>query len=310
MLRYGGGRRYFTLILLVIILFVVLVTSLSTAARSATHSSAVPASTATPDEDAEYRSRLAAIRSSDIQPHSRTLGVADHVYLITLAKRKDRRELMDRIARALDLNFTYFEGTDPHKERIEKIKERVKWQRSRIDELEAEPSDWPIPDAESNPEVIFDAFPFQWSFDVEKNQKNPLKKPLGIAGSDYWTRDPPDPVWEAAHPLPPVTSRKEIMTTIGFNDEYKNVALTNAMIGCWDSHARLWREIVENGDRVAIIFEDDIDMEFDIEKRIIRMWPALPKDWDVVMLGAFRAIEHWTRHQSFYCIRTLLVCGV
>ncbi|KZT38747.1 hypothetical protein SISSUDRAFT_1033120 [Sistotremastrum suecicum HHB10207 ss-3] len=290
MLRCGGGRRIIILSLLVAVLFIALISSLSTAARYATpHTNN---SSTLLDEDEAYRARISAIRSTDTRPHSKTLGVADNVYLITLPQRTDRRERMDKIARALDITFTYFEGTDHHSERVAKIMDRVKWQRGRIDDRDAEPADWPEADTESHPEVIFDAYPFQWSSDVIVNQLNPLNNSLGIAGSDYWTLDPPDPVWEASHPLPSTKDKKMIMTTIGFNDAYKNVALTNAMIGCWDSHARLWRKIVENGDKVAIIFEDDIDMEFDIEKRILRMWPALPKDWDVVMLGHCWSAEY------------------
>jgi hypothetical protein len=45
------------------------------------------------------------------------------------------------------------------------------------------------------------------------------------------------------------------------------------------------RSIADGPDESVIVFEDDIDMEFDLEKRAREMWPALPSDWDVVMLG-------------------------
>ena len=40
-------------------------------------------------------------------------------------------------------------------------------------------------------------------------------------------------------------------------------------------------------DVAAIIFEDDIDVEVDIERRLKDMWSDLPDDWDMLFLGEF-----------------------
>jgi GR25 family glycosyltransferase involved in LPS biosynthesis len=56
-------------------------------------------------------------------------------------------------------------------------------------------------------------------------------------------------------------------------------------IACWHSHFEVFREIADGDDDVAIIFEDDIDMEWDLERRLRYIWPFLPDGWDQVMIG-------------------------
>ena len=70
------------------------------------------------------------------------------------------------------------------------------------------------------------------------------------------------------------------------------------MVACWYSHLRLIFEAaqrtrnVEIGARpwdgkegVAIVFEDDVDVEWDLRERLEKMWVDLPRDWDIVFLG-------------------------
>lgn len=47
------------------------------------------------------------------------------------------------------------------------------------------------------------------------------------------------------------------------------------------------RSIADGPDEAVVVLEDDIDMEFDLEKRLRGMWSALPKDWDIVMIGTY-----------------------
>jgi len=56
-------------------------------------------------------------------------------------------------------------------------------------------------------------------------------------------------------------------------------------IACWHSHFEVFRKIADGDDDVAIIFEDDIDMEWDLERRLRYIWPFLPDGWDQVMIG-------------------------
>ncbi|KDN35879.1 hypothetical protein RSAG8_11241, partial [Rhizoctonia solani AG-8 WAC10335] len=67
--------------------------------------------------------------------------------------------------------------------------------------------------------------------------------------------------------------------------------ISPAAVSCWYSHYQVLRSIADGPDEAAIVFEDDIDMEFDLEKRLREMWRALPVDWDVVMLGHCQSHE-------------------
>lgn len=42
---------------------------------------------------------------------------------------------------------------------------------------------------------------------------------------------------------------------------------------------------VERGDESALILEDDVDIEWDIETLWARIEAKLPKDWDTCLLG-------------------------
>ena len=62
--------------------------------------------------------------------------------------------------------------------------------------------------------------------------------------------------------------------------------LSRGMVACWLSHVGVLRQIVEGELRSALILEDDVDMEWDVEERLVGMWGSLPKDgWDIVYLG-------------------------
>jgi hypothetical protein len=73
--------------------------------------------------------------------------------------------------------------------------------------------------------------------------------------------------------------------------EYK--ILTLAKIACWNSHLSVIRRIAESSGTnyttreqdVSVIFEDDIDMEWDIRERLAKIWTLLPSEWDIIFLG-------------------------
>ena len=45
------------------------------------------------------------------------------------------------------------------------------------------------------------------------------------------------------------------------------------------------QKIADGDDDVALIFEDDIDMEWDLERRLRYLWSFLPDNWDMVLIG-------------------------
>jgi len=66
--------------------------------------------------------------------------------------------------------------------------------------------------------------------------------------------------------------------------------LRRGEIGCYDSHYRLWRHIVDNNIRSALILEDDADITYgkDVVDRIKQMFLELETnkvEWDLIYLG-------------------------
>ncbi|KAI0932789.1 hypothetical protein AcV5_010478 [Taiwanofungus camphoratus] len=84
--------------------------------------------------------------------------------------------------------------------------------------------------------------------------------------------------------------------------------LTPAKVACWFSHLEVIERIANSAlpqvktkptsqndtkktvgkmisDDVAVVLEDDIDMEWDIRRRLQSVWSALPDAWDIVFLG-------------------------
>jgi hypothetical protein len=55
--------------------------------------------------------------------------------------------------------------------------------------------------------------------------------------------------------------------------------------GCADSHIRVWRDIVEKGHEMALVFEDDITLVPNFTSKLQEVMDELPPDWDFVNLG-------------------------
>ncbi|RUS27345.1 glycosyltransferase family 25-domain-containing protein [Jimgerdemannia flammicorona] len=60
---------------------------------------------------------------------------------------------------------------------------------------------------------------------------------------------------------------------------------TAPQVACWRSHMNVYDVMIKNDDQSALILEDDIDAEANIERRVNEMRPHLPKDWDAWFLG-------------------------
>ncbi|KAJ3981632.1 hypothetical protein F5890DRAFT_1417285 [Lentinula detonsa] len=268
-----------------------------------------------PPNNLSFSAQVGTVRETSPlahREHSRTLGTGG-LFVISLKRVEARHKQMDLLAKALNLDFTYSDATDAKSsgvyglKRIERIIDRVRWQRNRLDEEDLKDGlvvagNHPKP-SDNNPNLILDAFPFKWSKDALDNLADPLANELGISGTDYWTlelerSDTGDGLdeakaWEARHPMPAhwqdETWRKsrEAWVNPAFvrNNMEKSQYITPAEVACTDSHMRAIREIIRRKLDSAIIFEDDIDIEFSIERILRHEWPFLPPTWDVLYLG-------------------------
>lgn len=224
-----------------------------------------------------YRTVLSTLRPTDTQNHSRTLGVASKIYVLNLAKRTDRRLGMEELARAMDLDFNFFNGTDlgeeKYAEEMKRVLDHVREWRSlhRVNKTA------PNRDPEN--------FHFRWAEDTGRNDE------LGsdFQGAELWTRDDPSRVPSSAIDSPVLDSYDENGRNWGSHP------LRLPQLACWNSHYRLLRTIADGNDDTAIVFEDDIDMEWDLTNRLRLMWSALDDvSWDIVMLGHCHSKE-WTK---------------
>ncbi|KAH9813358.1 hypothetical protein DFH28DRAFT_897227 [Melampsora americana] len=175
------------------------------------------------------------------------------------------------------------------------------------------------------PDLIFLA-------DAYALQSDPLAIPLGIVGSDLWTMDSsarrrfglrPEviPSSDKSSVALPVISSHSISSIVqhrtneGSEPDYYRFnrrqqfreggmaeerlrhwwnVLSDAAIACWHSHLSVIREFVESKERMALILEDDVDFEVDIEDRLEATLSEVPRDWDLLLLG-----HCWSQESQF-----------
>nr|XP_056716152.1 inactive glycosyltransferase 25 family member 3 [Euleptes europaea] len=74
----------------------------------------------------------------------------------------------------------------------------------------------------------------------------------------------------------------------GYYDPFSGRTLTKGEVGCFLSHHRVWKEIVERGLEKSVVLEDDVRFEPYFKKRLLRLMDDLEQvqlDWDLIYLG-------------------------
>ena len=183
---------------------------------------------------------------------------------------------MLKLADVMRLNFTWVDAVDANDPDIAKIMQHVRAQRH----LESLPS--------FKPGSFKDAFT--------------QATPDGLFGSDLWTLDASDPrvagntnllsvprsLVDPVVPIPCTKGSPFRPLAVPPGKPGKTTLLSKPMIACWHSHLRLIRRIARAPEHsVSLVLEDDVDLEWDVEARLVALWPYLPKDWDIVFLGSF-----------------------
>ncbi|KAJ7935171.1 hypothetical protein B0H13DRAFT_1949951 [Mycena leptocephala] len=216
-----------------------------------------------------YRDHLAFLRPTDGQPHSRTLG-AGRIYVIRLPSRTKQQEDMWRLASALDIDLTWHNGTDSRDENVLTIIERLRWWRDTHT-------------AEKKHD--FSRFTFEWSNDIRQETGS-----LELKSADLWTQPLTMSGLPELPPLPVPDNRPPLYAVYG-EDVYVPDRIHSESVAHWKSHYDVLRQIAEGAEEVALVFEDDVDVEWELETRLNRFLPALPPDWDVLLLGHCSATE-------------------
>ncbi|GAA5872040.1 hypothetical protein JCM3774_006589 [Rhodotorula dairenensis] len=239
----------------------------------------------------------------------------DHVYVLSLPTREDRRADMRKLARALALDITFVDAADKHEPFLKWIAERVYETRQLrrqviADRRNVDPesiggmrigSDWVTP------------FP-------DKMPPRALHKPASAATKLKTSPPPPPPPPPARFPEYPrapaaqnylgphwVAHLEALYASGGHHTSLRpadpNLNVTSLLwdplepvdvrqvhegvISTYWGQTRALKRVLENADRTALILEDDVDIEWDLESFWTQIERRLPPndDWDVTFLG-------------------------
>lgn len=214
------------------------------------------------------------MNSTSENDYGRTLGIASSIYVVSLPRRSDRRARMDKLKTFISVDWAYFDALDKRDDLIDNVMRFVKGNRG------------------TNQNSTF-----AWPEQVDE-------RAVAALFSDINATSVTPEVYEDPKP-------DNLFCAIGDNTipSYKDVAsapfhmiLSRGMIACWYSHLRLlWHIFLETQhissgkpwdgkEGVAIVFEDDVDVEEDLKQRLNDMWSDLPRFWDIVMLGALQSL--------------------
>ncbi|CAG8636230.1 12687_t:CDS:1 [Acaulospora colombiana] len=64
-----------------------------------------------------------------------------------------------------------------------------------------------------------------------------------------------------------------------------NSSLSDDRKACYAGHYEVYRSIINNGYRNALILEDDVDIELNITSIVHGIYPTLPPNWDLLYVG-------------------------
>lgn len=214
-----------------------------------------------------------------------TLGIASQVFVLSLPRRVDRRIIMDAISHALGFDFIYVDGVEAADARIDETVRGLRVDRhvargSSLEKLFTEILSVLGDDQTDEAEYLdpMGSFPRPLSSSFTS---------LGTAGA------PISEVFKYGEPLDLACATPEDPFPIPLNASQLALLppwriLSRGMIACWIGHLYIIRQILRQKLEIAIVLEDDVDLEYDISERLMNMWPALPRDgWDLVMLGTF-----------------------
>lgn len=213
---------------------------------------------------------------------SKSLGVEDKIYVISLRNRYRRREDMEKLRLNLKLDWTYFYALDSNSQLVSQIMDWVNVLRTGPPHILDESNN-----TRAASKLLPNDITFTWPGDIETLARS--KDKIDLWSTGVW----PSPITspKPAPYLPMTCATKNYCLTEYTTELKEHLILTHPRAACWHSHLSVIHDIVNHGSPdgfgVSIILEDDVDMEQDIRKQLAYLWPTLPADWDIVFLGTF-----------------------
>lgn len=250
-----------------------------------------------------YRRQIQLATTTTQQPRARPRAAFDHVYVLSLPAREDRRADMQQLAQALAIDIDFVDAADKDEPFLQWIAERVAESRHLRRQVMAEARQV-APESIGGMSIGSDwVTPFPGNLSSHKS------------GDDEPARFPPYPTTEnygnrnwVSHleslsasggrhtSLRPSTSTSSssLNVTALLWDPLEPLAVRQVhqgVISTYWGQTRAIKRMLENGDEVALILEDDVDVEWDlIDGFWDRIETKLPRrgdeyDWDVTFLG-------------------------
>ena len=174
---------------------------------------------------------------------------------------------MEQLRYTFGLEFTYVNGTEGDEDTVQRIMGHVASFRALRGLHETD---------------LSRSTAFEWPQDVDALVES--DNSLDLKGSDLWASDGIDLPELPSHE--PLTCAYGDFTLEPYSPQTPSYRLlTKGRLACWHSHWRVIRSIADGQDGVALILEDDVDMELDIRQRLLGVWNSLPSAWDIVFLG-------------------------
>ncbi|KAF9473873.1 hypothetical protein BDN70DRAFT_843041, partial [Pholiota conissans] len=223
-----------------------------------------------------HQLRLLAKTGAKIPTAVDLLWETSDIYVISLPSRQDRRRDMERLRVALGLEWSFVDAYSAESRLVLGIMDWVMAIRARL------PSGRIIAETDTSP---VNSMSFSWPDNLEELARSTQEIEL-------WSSI--DSPWDLPTDFGPPSAYRPIACATGDYTipgaplpEY--LILTPARVACWRSHLSVIHRFANNNlpdaHGVALIFEDDVDMEKDIRQQTQALWPSLPGDWDVVFLG-------------------------
>ncbi|GAA6063698.1 hypothetical protein JCM10212_000277 [Sporobolomyces blumeae] len=231
--------------------------------------------------------------------HSPTLTFS-RIYVLSLPARVDRRTEMTRLANALGIELEFVDASDKHEPFFAWIAERVAEARTARRKVIAKvrkvpestiggihiAGDWLTPYPSTTSHAPFPPFPVPAS--------STLRREFAKTGSSNWVEHLETLESRGGQHVALRPSRGDVNVTRLLWDPLERVAvrqLTPGVLSTYWGQTRAIKRMVERGDETALILEDDVDFEWDLERLWATIERRLPRGdegqpaWDVTYLG-------------------------
>ncbi|KAI0757477.1 hypothetical protein C8Q80DRAFT_1133858 [Daedaleopsis nitida] len=241
-------------------------------------------------------------------PKNASLDMFSHIFVVSRPTRLDRRSTMEQLRATLDLEWTFVDAMSSEDPIVKKLQNCVRLNRKHTPGRQFH---WPS-DAEFG-SVLSSTYPPKESLPWQ-SIPTPCTYPAPTARNLYNTSSPSNAAEvqlstttflrsRAMLPPTPLTCAVQDRT---HGVKYKSslpsyMLLTPPKLACWYSHLdtilRFAHERPGLGE-AALILEDDVDMERDIDARLQDVWQILPADWDILFLG-----HCWSNESRYPALR-------